>query len=388
MIERGIRADCRLFDALGRDSRRIFRAVVVGLLISFTAFQPPAYAVDPIVAINTATAIIKLWDAVNTAGTRDQQLSNVQNQLAQINSRLDVLSSQMQEVLQELKRLGAKIDDAHDQDARDRVIAMTKFITANYAGWVTHWSRKEYKTAARDTLKDLQIATSQLMLRRSYANFQTVALAMTTERIMFDLIGSEKEFRHDRFVQFVEYFEGSLNPGIPSSLAERRNYYAGEAGKIKAVHNRVDAWSPIVEFIGDDRRVKQDDSNQTCTYSVWRHISGNVERGYKVTGTEELRSERNCQRDRERDGSNRPDRHGSGLTMSFAVRLLAQLDSPMNECVGPEAGRDWVCFAALHAGHLAYVAARKNEDQLSVGMDQAKEFLIRAREIRDRHARS
>jgi Skp family chaperone for outer membrane proteins len=256
--------------------KKLIAGLLTLLLISPPSPKPAQAQVQAVAAVvGVGVQIAKYFADANKA----DELKAISKQLAEIQSKLDDMDKKLDEVLSELRAMKIKFDEIPDMESRKRVSALTAVIVKDFSTWAAN--PKKYSTEIHQTSLNLEIETANLMSRKSYGNFETVAFAMYLQRSMFLLIKADATLQREHYAAFEDYFKGALSPEIDGSVGREKKITDARLSDITSYlspgvpfYCQVSGWFHHCCGVG-----------LMCDYYNFQDVQGGMSEGYRLVGT-------------------------------------------------------------------------------------------------------
>jgi uncharacterized coiled-coil protein SlyX len=254
---------------------------VVSTLLCFLLISPPSPKPAEAQYVQAAAAVIGLGIQIAKYfgdANKEDELKAISKQLAEIQSKLDDMDRKLDEVLSELRALKIKVDDVPDMESRKRVSALTAVIVKDFNTWAAN--PQKYSTEIHQTSLSLEIETANLMSRKTYGSFETVAFAMFLQRSMFLLLKADPTLQREHYSAFEEYFNGALSPDIDGSVGREKKITDARLGDI------TNYLSPGVPFYCQVSGWFHHccGTGVICDYYNFQDVQGGMTEGYRLVG--------------------------------------------------------------------------------------------------------
>ena len=234
--------------------RTVVSVCLLTLLFSSAAdSQGEAAAVaSAIAAVASTIKSISEFFATNKNETRDY-LDHIDARLAQIQTQLNTIEGKIDLIAAGLADLKLYIGDKFDEEQRIKVLAEVKLVNQHFKTWKLGNLQQHPETPPPSlVLNDLQTARTNLMERKSYANYSTVAIAMVYERVIASVMHvNQSADLQSGFESYTEYFRNAADPsGTGETVAKRLVAYTAE--RDAQIHN-LNARRPLYCSLGADK---------------------------------------------------------------------------------------------------------------------------------------
>jgi hypothetical protein len=355
----------------------VTRKLVAAFLI-FSAAIPTPIRAQGYEEVAAAAAVVSIGlkiasmfsDSAN-AKTQQAKLDTISRQIAGM--KLDEINRQLGSITIALAEIGVKMDTIAETEQRKKVDARIITIVNNYVDWAARTDR----TDARMQFDDLENENNNLMTRSSFANYQSVALAMYIEDSMMVLLKKPDDVRNAVFTRYQNYFISATDAKVESSIAyELRAKQVQLDASTDALNNPKFAYfcfvgGQIAGCCGD---------GVACWSRDTQWSVGNVDTAFYMTGSAGRRVT-GPGGDNNRCRTNSGDRGQGGRQNFLGKRLTYEmLASPPP----PDLPEKYACPADLEPLRVAHTKLVKERDVLAAALANAKQFATIASGLKER----
>lgn len=364
-------------------------SIAVAVLLVLSPFQ--ARAQDP---ATVAAGAKQLYDLFQQQKKEDSY-KEIESRLKAIEGQLQAIRDTVERIAATLSRLEVAINEQPDTESRTRAFSQINLVADNIGRWSRDRGKKETREEVRSQLHELEREANNLMQRRSWPNYQAVAMCMLVERDLRIYLEEEAIDRSKRFERYRQYFHDAQSANTAGSIAQRHDAFAKLATDIRTLLAQQPAHPTC--FVGKAWLTKESNSRYICKYHIHQFVVGNVRDGYCYVNRTERRNEHACYS----DPSERNDHHGRdhvdlGAGGEFLLaRMSIEPPQPISGCVprmtpseqnplSPAIGTDpnsW-CADALNAKRNEYISHTTNADTLQAALDAAAMFEQQANRLK------
>ena len=232
-------------------------------------------------AVAVAVAIVELGVKIAqyfADQNKTDQLQVISKQLAEIQNKLEEMDKKLDEVLNELRALKIKVDEIPDMESRKRVNALTAVIVKDFSTWAAN--PRKYSNEIHVTSLNLEVETENLMSRKTFGNFETVAFAMFLQRSMFVLLQASHQLQFQHYAGFEQYFKDSVSPDVDGSVGREKRIADARLDEITKY------LSPGVPFLCQVSGWYHHccGPGQICDYYKFQDVAGQMSGGYRLVG--------------------------------------------------------------------------------------------------------
>jgi hypothetical protein len=158
------------------------------------------------------------------------------------------------------------------------VNALTGVIVKDYSTWVSN--PRKYSTEIHATSLNLETETENLMSRKTYGNFETVAFAMFLQRSMFVLLKASPALQYQHYAAFEQYFKDAGSPDADGSVGREKKLADARLDEITKYLN------PGVDFMCRVSGWYHQccEPGRICDFYNFQDVGGGTEDGYRLIG--------------------------------------------------------------------------------------------------------
>jgi hypothetical protein len=272
-------------------------------------------------------------------------------------------------IMTALGQLGVKMDTMAETEQRKNVDARIETIVNNYSDW----AKRSDLTDARVQFDELENETNNLMTRSSFANYQSVALAMYIEESMITLLNKPPEVKTAIFSRYENYFVSAANATFDSSIAFQ---LAAKQVQLDASTSAIN--DPPIDYycLNGTPYQKCCGEGVGCTYQHAQWTYGSVDTPFYVAndaGDRKIGPGDGGRCKTHRGDQGQRNFYGQSIT----YEMLASPQPP------PQRPQQAACPAALEPLRVQHTNLVAQRDVLTAALDNAKQFAAIAKSLRE-----